>query len=184
METVKGIKKEQLEQELSKERSLATAQNKRTSHKALELLGHDPSIEKVKKTLGLDESEVERMRMENLELEESRLQKKRALDTPYNKKHSAKALSTLGFDPSVYRSMKLLGLKEDSLKKALSEENLRTEKKYMHTRKHLGSRNRKENKKALHVIGYDPSKEKVIHQLGTEASKEMYPSTGPQTPQM
>lgn len=174
MEQVKDIQLSQLEEEYSKERSLdAAANKKRTSHKALELLGHDPSVEKVKKTLGLDEEEIEKARMENIENEENRLLKKRILATPYNKKEASKALTTLGFDPSMHRSMKRLGLKEETFRKALSEENLRIEKRIMHSRKNLGTRNRKENRKALHIVGFDPSKEKALHQLGSEASKEI-----------
>jgi len=173
MEKVKEIQQSQLEAEYAIERSLDTAHKKRTSQKALELLGHDPSVEKVKKTLGLDEADIEQVRQENLENEENRLLKKRTLCTPYDKKQSSKAFTTLGFDPSVHRSMKLLGLKESTLRKAISEENLRTEKRIMHSRKHLGTRNRKDNKKGLHVVGFDPSKEKVINQLGSEASKEI-----------
>ena len=44
---------------------------------------------------GLD---MEKARQENIENEENRLLKKRALATPYNKKQSSKALTTLGFD--------------------------------------------------------------------------------------
>lgn len=173
MEQIKDIKKSLVEYELLKERVLNKAQQKRTAQKALDLLGHDPSTEKLKKTLGLDDVDIERMRMENSENEENRLLKKRIMDTPYDKKQSAKALSTLGFDPSVHRSMKILGIKEASLRKAISEENLKVEKRIMHSRKHLVSRNRKDNKKALHVIGHDPSKEKIIHQLGAEATKDI-----------
>lgn len=53
---------------------------------------------KVKKTLGMGEAEIEKARTENVESEVSRLQKKRTLATPYNKKSSSKALATLGFD--------------------------------------------------------------------------------------
>jgi len=173
MEQVKDIKKSQHEYELLVERTLDTAHGKRTSPKALEVLGHDPSVEKVKKTLGLDEHDIEKARAENVEMEEFRLSKKRNLSTPYDKRRSAKALSTLGFDPSVHRSMKLLGIEEAGLKKALSEENLRTEMRIMQSRKNLGSRNRKDNQKALMVIGHDPSKEKAIHQLGEEAKPDI-----------
>jgi len=157
------------EQDMMRERLLANSRQKRVSQKALEVLGHDPSTEKVKKTLGMDESDLEEVRKENIQQEEHRLSKKRSMTLPYNKKQSAKALSTLGFDPSAYRTMKLLGLEERSLKKALTEESIKLEMRIAQARKHV--RNRKDSRKALMVVGYDPSKEKAIQQLGAEASE-------------
>ena len=94
-------------------------------------------------------------------MEEDRLYKKRAIDNPYDKKTSAKALSTLGYDilhslscllwqmqhlfidllihPSLHRSMKLLGLKEDALKQALMEESARLELSIANSRRNLAS---------------------------------------------
>jgi len=172
MESVKDIKAMQTEHELLKARLMSTFGHQRASQKALDVLGHDPSTEKIKKTLGLDERDIEKAQSEKVEREEHRLQKKRAMTTPYNKKQASKAMSTLGFDPSMHRSMKLLGLEEESLRKALIEEQLKLETRILQARNHLPSRNRKTNKKALSIIGLDPSKEKVMNTLGAEAVHE------------
>lgn len=52
----------------------------------------------MKKTLGVCDDEVEKAISENIENEENRLEKKRALEAPYDKKASSKAFATLGFD--------------------------------------------------------------------------------------
>eukprot|EP00026_Physarum_polycephalum_P015405 Phypoly_transcript_16077.p1 GENE.Phypoly_transcript_16077~~Phypoly_transcript_16077.p1 ORF type:complete len:242 (-),score=36.92 Phypoly_transcript_16077:69-794(-) len=173
IETVKDIKTEQLEQEMTIERTIAIPPSRKTSQKALNMLGHNPSEEKAKRTLGLGATEMERVRSENLEMEEDRLQKKRAIDNPYDKKYSAKAFATLGFDPSEFRSMKLLGLSEDTLKQALLAESARLEQAIARRRRNVASRNRKDNKKALTVVGHDPSKEKAVNKLGEEALHEV-----------
>jgi hypothetical protein len=170
MEAVKDIKTMQTENEMNKARHMCTVS--RASQKALDVLGHDPSTEKVKKTLGLGERELEKAQLEKLAREEHRLQKKRAMTTPYNKKQSSKAMTTLGFDPSMYRSMKRLGIEEESVRQALIDEQVKLEKKIQQTRNHLASRNRKTNRKALTIIGFDPSKEKIVSTLGEEAVQE------------
>lgn len=174
IETVKDIQTEQLEQEMNIERTISIPPSKKTSQKALNLLGHDPSEEKVRKTLGLDESDLEQARTAKLEMEETRLQKQRALDYPYNKKNAAKALATLGVHPSEYRTMKILGLSEGNLKQALYEESERLEQAIAKSRKSFATRNRKVNKKALTIVGHNPSKEKLVNQLGQEAFNDVH----------
>ena len=87
--------------------------------------------------------------------------------------------------------MKLLGLSEDMLQLALMEENERVERSIVSSRRNVASydsfplpcplfyfldrRNRKYNKKALTIVGYDPSKEKVVAQLGEESFDDVYP---------
>lgn len=163
------IYKEQAEGEMRK-RKLTNTLNKRNSQKALMLLGHDPSTEKVKKTLGIDEQEVQDVYIQNL------MNRPRRVETSMNKKKYAKALTTLGFNLSLYKATQLLGVDEDILRSvfryhtelALQEEH-RVWRRALETKV---LRNKKHNRKALHVIGYDPSLEKVLAMLGVRGTCE------------
>lgn len=167
------IYKEQAEGEFNGEmhkRKLSNTLNKRNSQKALVLLGHDPSTEKVKKTLGIDEQEVQDVYIQNF------MNRPRRVETSMNKKKYAKALTTLGFNLSLYKATQLLGVDEDILRSvfrhhtelALQEEH-RVWRRALETRV---LRNKKHNRKALHVIGYDPSLEKVLAMLGVRGTRD------------
>jgi hypothetical protein len=69
--------------------------DKRHATKALDVLGHDPSKEKVKNTLGMDEEDVEQAEQDKIEHFEEELEKKRS-NSWVDKKKAQKALKVLG----------------------------------------------------------------------------------------
>lgn len=88
-----------------------------------------------------------------------------------NKKKCAKALNTLGLDLSIEKATQLLGVDEDTLRHIYHEEQRFQEEKILKKRRQNTSylHDKKHNKKAYHVVGYDPSFEKVLDTLGVEA---------------
>lgn len=168
--TVYEIYKEQAEDELQKRMLKNTPRNKRNSQKALSLLGHDPSKEKVKKTLGIDETVVHQVEEDIIKQQELRLAIRKPEFSP-DKKKCAKALSTLGLDLSIHKATKLLGVDEDTLREVYHAEQLVQEEKILVKRRQntLYLHDKKHNRKAYHVVGYDPSLEKVLDTLGVAA---------------
>jgi hypothetical protein len=165
------IFKEQAEGEIQKRKLINRPRNKRNSRKALAWLGHDPSTEKVKNTLGIDEEAVNNVNMQNV-LHRNR---PRRVEASIHKKKYAKALSTLGFDVSLYKAAQLLGVEDEGIlrtlirhhaERALQQEERRRCRKLGQER--VALHNKRRNKKALHVIGYDPSLEKALEMLGVE----------------
>jgi len=158
------IYKEQAEGEIQKRKLNDTPRNKRNSQKALSLLGHDPSREKVKKTLGVDEEVVYDAYLQNA------INRPRRVETSMNKKKYAKALTTLGFNLSLYKATQLLGVEEEILRTVFryhTEHALHEEHRvWRHALESRALRDKKRNRKALHVVGYDPSLEKVLAMLG------------------
>ncbi len=69
--------------------------DKKHATKALEVLGHDPSKEKVKNTLGLEEEDIEQAEQAKIEQFEEKLEKQRS-NSWIDKKKSQKALKILG----------------------------------------------------------------------------------------
>jgi len=162
------------EDQLLRERALsATSQNKRHAKKALVMLGHDPSKEKVKKTLGIDDELVRQVEIENHELATNQFQRRRATSTPtMDKRHAIKALNTLGLDISAKKAMQILGLDEEVVKEAYLEELQRQEERISRQRENNAFLNKKGIQKALNVMGYDPSLDKVMDTLGVEAGSD------------
>jgi len=162
------------EGQLFRERALgATSQNKRNSKKALAMLGHDLSREKVKKTLGIDEDSVKQIEKEKTKKVKFTFSRKRALSAPtVDKRHAVKALSRLGLDISAKKAMQLLGLDEGVVKEAYLEELQRHEERISRQRESRATRDKKRIQKALNVIGYDPSLEKVLDTLGVEVGSD------------
>lgn len=158
------------EEQLYRERALgATSQNKRSSKKALAMLGHDLSREKVKKTLGIDEDSVKQIEKEKMKEVKVIFSRKRAMSAPtMDKRHAVKALSRLGLDISAKKAMQLLGLDEEVVKEAYLEELQRQEERIFRQRESRAIRNKKRIQKALNVIGYDPSVEKILDTLGVK----------------
>jgi len=171
--TVYEIYKEQAEDELQKRMLKNTPRNKRNSQKALSLLGHDPSKEKVKKTLGIDEEAVHQVEEDIIKQQELRLAYRKAECSP-DKKKCAKALNTLGLDLSIQKATKLLGVDEDTLREVYHAEQLVQEEKILLKRRQntLSLHDKKRNRKAYHIVGYDPSLEKVLDTLGVEAGTQ------------
>jgi len=163
------IYKEQAEGQIRKGYLKDKPRNKRNSQKALLMLGHDLSKEKVKKTLGLDEEAVLQMEEDITREQEIRFEAQRKAEGSPHKKHCVKALNTLGLDPSARKATKLLGVDEETLNGIQHEEREIQEEKLLVQRRRddqLALNDRRHNRKAHHLVGYDPSLEKVLDTLG------------------
>lgn len=168
--TVYEIYKEQAEEEINKYMLKNTPRNKRNSLKALDVLGHDLSKEKVKKTLGIDEEVVHQVEEDIIKHQEVLYTTYRMTEASPAKKKCGKALLTLGLDPSIMKATKLLGVDEEVLRDVVHEEQLIQEEKILTKRRQntLYLHDKKHNRKALHVVGYDPSYQKVLNTLGVQ----------------
>jgi len=166
--TVYEIFKEQAEDEMHKMQLKNVPRDRRNSQKALSLLGHDFSKEKVKKTLGVDEEVVHQVEEDIMRHQEDLCSAYRKQEGSPAKKTCAKALVTLGVDPSIAKATKLLGVQEEIVRDIFHEEQLIQEEKILIERRRntLGLHDKKHNRKAHHVVGYDPSLEKVLSKLG------------------
>jgi len=170
--TVYEIYKKLAEEQIQKKTRKNSLRNKKNSKKALSLLGRDPSKEKLQKTLGIDEESVHQVEEDNLKQKELRMNayRKATRGSP-NKKKCAKALNTLGLDLSIEKATQLLGVDEDTLRHIYHEEQRLQEERILRKRRKNTSylHDKKSNRKAYHVVGYDPSFEKVLDTLGVEA---------------
>jgi len=166
--TVFEIYKEQAEDEIQRHMLKNTPRNKRESQKALSWLGRDPSKEKVQKTLGIDEESVHQVEEDVMRQQEQRMTAHRKAEFSPNKKKCAKALNTLGLDLSIQKAKNVLGVDEDTLRSAYHALLLAQEEKILLKRRQntLYLHDKKHNRKAYHVVGYDPSLEKVLDMLG------------------
>jgi hypothetical protein len=169
-DTIRALQTSKVETECLRRRQMGiTTADKRNSHKALVRLGHDPSKEKVKKTLGIDDQEVKQVEKEQRKQVKFQLMRKRALSCPtQDKKHAMKALQTLGLDISTNKMSKILGLEEEEVRDACNEEISKQEEKITRKRTNSATLNKKQIQKALNVIGYNPSLEKVMDTLGVD----------------
>jgi len=166
--TVYEIYKEQAEDEINKYMLKNTPRNKRNSLKALDVLGHDFSKEKVMKTLGIDEDGVHQVEEDLLRHQDDLYTTYRKTEASPAKKKCGKALLMLGLDPSIIKATKLLGVDEEVLRDVVHEEHQIQEEKILVKRRQntLYLHDKKHNRKALHVVGYDPSYQKVLNTLG------------------
>jgi hypothetical protein len=147
----------------------------RTKHppKLLEVLGHNPSDEKVKSFLGIeDDSILEEANRENLEKMEKTYLRRRSNSDMVNRKENKKALYILGHDPSEEKIKARMGLDDSQVviaeheRRILFEDFLAEQRRRDDYRIPMG---RKKNcSKALNVLGCDPSKDRVMHLLGIE----------------
>jgi len=175
--TVHEIYKEQAEEQMQLQMLKNTPRNKRDSQKALALLGRNPSAEKVQKTLGIDEDMILQLEHDlQKQQEQNSPQGKLVRSSSLDKRHSAKALSTLGVDPSLRKATSILGMDdEERAREICLEEQLAQEEKIVHKRKaetEHALHDKKHNSKALHVVGYDPSLEKAMDTLGVAAGTQ------------
>jgi len=142
--------------------------DKKHASKALEVLGHDPSKEKVKNTLGLEEEELEQAELAKIEQFEEKLEKQRS-NSWIDKKKSQKALKILGIDPSKKKVGSTLGLDDEEVELAEQEEYERNEELIKKRRDSLGNSNKKKIQKALNILGQDPFSEKKLEsKLGVD----------------
>jgi len=158
---------EREEQKIVRKRRNSGGNNKRNALKALDVLGHDPSKEKVMNTLGMDEIDVKDVEKEKVEIYEQQCSRKRS-NSWLNKKKAAKAMKVLGLEPSKDKIMETLGIVEVDLKEIEQQQiewNGEINNNIIHKRV---TKNKKANKKALKVVGYEPSDIKLQKTLGVE----------------
>lgn len=121
----------------------------------------------------MDEDSVKQVEKEKTKKVKRSFSRKRAMSAPTNdKRHAVKALSRLGLDMSAKKAMQVLGLDEEVVKEACSEELQRQEERIMRQRESSATLNKKGIKKALNVMGYNPSLEKVMDTLGVEVGSD------------
>eukprot|EP00029_Vermamoeba_vermiformis_P011345 TRINITY_DN6215_c0_g1_i1.p1 TRINITY_DN6215_c0_g1~~TRINITY_DN6215_c0_g1_i1.p1 ORF type:complete len:155 (-),score=11.81 TRINITY_DN6215_c0_g1_i1:52-516(-) len=90
--------------------------NRKDNKKACEILGHDPSKEKLAAVLGADVDQIDSA------IDESLRSKYGARKTFVIKsKNISKALQVLGFDPAVVKAFEILGVEFDTLRDELAE---------------------------------------------------------------
>jgi len=140
---------------------------KRNAQKALDILGHDPSKEKVMNTLGMDEQDVQDVEKERIEMYEQECTRKRS-NSWLNKRVAAKALKVLGLEPSKDKVMTMLGIMEFEVKEAEEQEWERQEELTQCLIKKRIIQNKKQNFKALRVLGIDPSNSKLQSTFGVD----------------
>jgi len=161
---------ERKEKDFRRKRNNTGAVDKRNSLKALELLGHDPSKEKVMVFLGLDPEELVEAEQEHAEQFEEHLQVLRSRNGSRNKKETAKALKVLGMNPSKSKVSDILGMDEEELEDAEAEEIEYREQKVKKQRENVDCLNKKNIQKALNILGHDPSERKVENKLGVAST--------------
>eukprot|EP01118_Nematostelium_gracile_P006218 TRINITY_DN2004_c0_g1_i1.p1 TRINITY_DN2004_c0_g1~~TRINITY_DN2004_c0_g1_i1.p1 ORF type:complete len:328 (-),score=78.04 TRINITY_DN2004_c0_g1_i1:95-970(-) len=152
------------EEEFKRQREKEPIKSKKESMKALEILGLDVSREKVKSLLGVPDNIIEEAASEVADRENLTLLRKRSHSVSI-KKDISKALDLLGHDPSKEKVMNTLGIDEFDLIEHEKERGMTYE--IQCRRKRTNSwLNKKEAGKALKILGYEPSKMKVITTLG------------------
>jgi len=166
---VREFQAQLLEERCNRQRLVKPSiQNKRNSQKALLVLGLDPSQEKLKRTLGIDDDNELKVEQQRIEALKFQLMRRRSISAPLNKRNSSKALSMLGINP-LDKAAKIFGEEEEVLLEARQEQLQKLEEYISKRRDSLATLNKKNIQKALNVIGYDPSLEKVLHNLGVDA---------------
>jgi hypothetical protein len=90
--------------------------NRKDNKKACEVLGHDPSKEKLAAVLGTDVEQIDTA------IDESIRSKYATRKTFVIKsKNISKALQVLGFDPAVVKAFEILGVEFDTLRDEITE---------------------------------------------------------------
>eukprot|EP01102_Stenamoeba_stenopodia_P008931 TRINITY_DN2610_c0_g1_i2.p1 TRINITY_DN2610_c0_g1~~TRINITY_DN2610_c0_g1_i2.p1 ORF type:complete len:405 (+),score=115.52 TRINITY_DN2610_c0_g1_i2:146-1360(+) len=134
--------------------------------KAMLVLGLDLSDEKLKDKLGIDEETLRQAKETARELREQAEQKTN-MKLPLNRDGLRKALQVLGEDPSRKKIMDKFGIDEVQLHDVEKElHQMRWENPDVSEARQSFIFNRKDYKKALAVLGYDPSAEKLMRIYG------------------
>ncbi len=117
---------------------------------------------------------------ENIQREKEQRDISRHRKSSPNKKKCAKALSTLGLDLSMQKATQVLGVDEDTLKvvQQQEEDDALSERRRRRRQSKALLHNKKRNRKALNVIGYDPSLGKVLDVLGVEEGTQEEETVG------
>jgi DNA-directed RNA polymerase specialized sigma subunit len=138
--------------------------NKKDASKALEILGFDPSKQKLMKRLGVDEEIVNEAKMQVLQREEDKIVRQRR-NSGSNKRNSTKALEVLGHNPSKEKIKSTLGMDEQDVD-AVEQEKVEIYEQECSRKRSNSWLNKKASYKALKVLGLEPSKDKIKNTLG------------------
>lgn len=138
---------------------------KRENAKALKLLGVDPSKDKIEESLGIDSDYVA---IALCESQRKRYGEETIDTTSVNRKTCRKALALLGYDHSLHKIMNTFGFKEEEeALKAVKESSPNT---LLYVPTFEPKINKKDDKKAWKVLGFDPSIFKVLRVLGIHSA--------------
>jgi len=160
---------EKHEENLQKLREMESIKNRRgISHKAIEILGHDFSNEKVKSTLGISQEELDSAFREKTERQESVFRKKRSMSLN-DRRNNSKALEVLGHDPSRNKALQTLGMKEEEFAE-YQDQKAEEYSEELERRRSNSWLNRRMTTKAQRVLGLFPSKEKIMDRLGIDST--------------
>lgn len=136
--------------------------NKKDNAKALQVLGIDPSLNKLEDSLGIEEEEIRNF------IAQSQFDYCQTPSTSYfiDKKKNKKACEVLGYDPSLFKIMSYFGFElEEQVLNALEESSPNT-LLYVPTFERVVSK--KDSQKACKVLGYDPSLSKLMKMIGLD----------------
>ncbi|EGC37900.1 hypothetical protein DICPUDRAFT_97090 [Dictyostelium purpureum] len=129
--------------------------------KVMDVLGDfNPSEDKIKKTLGIDEDELRQINEEKQTISSPKDR------IPINRKLTKKAQDTLGINLSREKLMDVFGVDEDTINWAESEESEHKENLIKKSRENIVSSNKRTLQKALSKMGIDPSNHKIARTLG------------------
>jgi len=103
------------------------------SKKALEVLGYKFSEEKVKKLLGIEQTDVENAKQLSAELFEEHFESLRSKERIVDQSSTKKALHMLGY-PLNQKAKRILGLSDEEYRKAVTDKIQRQEEYYSHIR--------------------------------------------------
>jgi len=133
--------------------------------KALDVLGHDPSQEKVIQFFGMDDDDYQQFQDEKIEAYENTLRRKRS-NSVMNRRSTTKAQRVLGIYPSKDKVIDKLGIDTSVVDLVQYEQSNRWEEFIKRKRNNFDKINKKNIQKALKVLGHDPSEIKLEATLG------------------
>ncbi|GAM25466.1 hypothetical protein SAMD00019534_086410, partial [Acytostelium subglobosum LB1] len=146
---------------------MAQQQRPQSIKKVMDVLGDfNPSDDKIKKTLGIDDQEYKMIQDE--QQEQACMAAKDRI--PINKRETRKAQSTLGLNLSKEKLMNVLGVDEDTITEAEQEESELRDIKKRKLIESIALSNKRALKKALTLLGFNPSSSKLMRTLGVSES--------------
>lgn len=141
--------------------------DKQSNKKALQVLGVDPTREKLRTLYGMDDQELDNAEAERRRLEEEKIQKESKKTHVPDRTSTRKACSVLGIAPSEEKMMATFGLNKQGLEEAMDElDRSRTENFIQNQKKLLAAQGKRPSEKAMNVLGFNPSLHKAMEKLG------------------
>jgi len=155
----------------SERKPSSCVKNRKNCEKALAILGIDPSHEKLKGLLDLQQDELDELLAAAARVR-MRIAEKELSTTVRDRRNSGKALEILGHNPPKEKLKATLGVDEDVLDSI--EEEIHAELMQRAQRQTSSAiKNRKDAAKALQVLGHDPSEQKLKHKFGVDSKDDL-----------